>query len=269
MANAGQRLEVDMLDSVVPITGDRVRLTQVIDNVLSNAIKFTPEGGEIRLGLRTSDQLATISITDSGIGFNPGFEHEMFEPFIQAPQSIGRSASGLGLGLAISRKLVELHGGTLSATSSGPGSGSEFIIQLPVSGAQKPHIADGSPHADAAGLRVLLVEDNRVVAESMRELLERVGHQVDVAFDGPSALRMARNVNPDLILCDLGLPAGMTGFDVARACREDDPIRTVRIIAVSGYGGDGKHRDGQTSDFDEMVVKPLSLAKLRQLTRRS
>jgi len=265
---AGHRLDIEIPDAAIPVGGDRVRLAQIIDNVLSNALKFTPAGGRISVRLRTGDSRATISIADSGVGFESSFEREMFAPFVQGAQGLDRPTGGLGLGLAISKQLVELHGGTLSAASPGPGKGSEFSITLPLCADSDVPKLNGEPPAKAAGLRILLVEDNRDVAASLKEMIEWDGHHVEVAPDGTSALDKARARELDLILCDLGLPGEMSGFDVARACRQDDRLRQIRLIAVSGYGGHDGDRKARASGFDALVVKPLSLSTLKQITRR-
>jgi signal transduction histidine kinase/CheY-like chemotaxis protein len=268
VAAAGQQVELEIPDMAIRVAGDRVRITQIIDNVLSNAIKFTQAGGQIAVRLRTREARAVISITDSGVGFDREFERAMFAPFVQATQSFERPASGLGLGLAIGRQLAELHGGTLSATSPGPGKGSEFVIQLPLSAGPDGARPAGEAATAAPGLRILLVEDNRDVAASLKEMIEWVGHRVEIARDGTSALDKARAGELDLILCDLGLPGKMSGFDVARACRQDALLKQLRVIAVSGHGGFKAQQVARAAGFDELLVKPLSLSTLRQITSR-
>jgi CheY-like chemotaxis protein len=239
-----------------------VRVTQVIDNLLSNAIKFTPPGGWIALRLDGAGGRARLSITDSGIGFAPGFEREMFTAFVQAEQGIDRQTGGIGLGLAISKRLMDLHGGTLTATSDGHGKGARFEIEFTsVAAADAPK----APAVTSAPIRVLLVEDNPDVATTIADMIRWSGHEVDVAPDGAAALRQARAVRPDLILCDLGLPGEMDGFDVARACRDDTSMRGIRMVAVSGYGGEDYRQRTHAAGYDDMVTKPLALAKLREL----
>jgi PAS domain S-box-containing protein len=269
LKTAGLELTVEFPEGPLPLSGDPTRLAQVVGNLLHNAAKFTDAGGrvQVRLAAETDGRTATLSVRDSGIGMAAEILAQLFEPFSQADRSLDRSRGGLGLGLALVKGLVELHGGTIRAASAGLGRGSEFTVRLPLNpDLSLPAPANG-PAAALAGnaLHVLIVEDNRDTAESLRLLLELQGYEVDVAFTGGAALESARRLRPDLVLCDIGLPGGMDGYEVARALRADPPRVPLHLIALSGYGQEEDQRRARQAGFDRHLTKPVDPGVLTQL----
>jgi PAS domain S-box-containing protein len=245
------------------IEADPARLAQVFGNVLVNALKFTPRGGRVDVLLDRAADRARVRIRDTGVGIAPDLLSRVFEPFAQAPQTLARSAGGLGLGLATVKGLVELHGGTVRARSDGPGTGTEIVIQLPLAGApatSRPPRAGtlGAPH------RVLVIEDNRDSATSLKDVLEVSGHAVRLALDGPAGLAVARDFRPEIVICDIGLP-GMDGYAVARALRAVPDLRDAWLVALSGYATAEDVDRARKAGFDRHVAKPPTLAKLETL----
>jgi signal transduction histidine kinase len=264
--HAGLHLIAQITEGICIVNGDRVRLRQIVDNLLSNAIKFTPAGGSVKLTLTIKNESAVVSFRDTGIGFESTFAEKLFEPFVQHEQGRDRSAGGLGLGLAISARLAHLQSGSLTAASPGEGRGALFTLTMPI--AARPNDgAVGSSVEEFCPRSVLLVEDNKDVADGVAELLRMHGVSVRVAYDGPSAIASALDVVPDIILCDLGLPGGMDGFAVARACRAETSLRNVRLVAASGYSSAEDHENATTAGFDSLMIKPLTEESLRALIR--
>jgi signal transduction histidine kinase len=246
---------------------DRVRLRQIVDNLLSNAVKFTPADGTIELSCVREGSEAVVTIRDSGIGFEAEFAGRMFEPFTQREQERDRPSGGLGLGLAIASQLAKLQGGSLSAESAGTDRGSLFTLRIPLSDAADDGSRPASPAARGGRRTVLVVEDNADVAAGLAQLLELMGVEVSVAHEGTSAVRMALALVPDVILCDLGLPGEIDGFGVARACRAEPSLRSVRLVAASGYSSAQDHADSREAGFDCLLTKPVSLESLTLVTR--
>jgi len=197
------------------VDGDPTRLVQVVGNLLGNAMKFTPAGGKVEVFLERKGQQVELSVRDTGLGIAPEVRQTVFEPFIQAPQALDRARGGLGLGLAMVKGLVELHGGTVDVESGGPGKGTEIRVRLPLHSGPVRDAAPAAPH-DRTHHHLLVIEDNVDAADSLRDLLQLAGHSVEIAHDGPSGLALAREHRPEVVLCDIGLP-GMDGYDVARA----------------------------------------------------
>ena len=240
------------------VHGDRTRLTQVLENLLENARKFTQCGGrtEIEVVADLSRQVAVMQVRDTGIGFDPELLPRLFEPFTQADRSLDRRPGGLGLGLALVKRLVELHDGTVSAHSAGTKLGAEFTVRLPLQ--EEPMALSESrpsPASTTRHVRVLVVEDNRDSAESLRMLLSTQGYEVALAFNGTEGVEAARSVRPDVVICDIGLP-GMDGYAVARAIRMNPGTANTRLIAVTGYGQDDDRVRALASGFDTHLVKP-------------
>ncbi|AUX44499.1 hypothetical protein SOCE26_059630 [Sorangium cellulosum] len=259
-----QVLEVRLPGEPLFVTGDLARLTQVVTNLLHNAAKFTPARGSILVALEADDTHATLRIRDSGVGISPELLPRVFDLFTQGDRSLDRADGGLGIGLTIVRRLVDLHGGTVRAVSEGPGCGSEFIVQLPR--LTKPAAsASRSAPAEGAGKKscILVVDDNRDSAESMAMLLRRMGHEVHVAFDGPSALDLATRLRPDVVLLDIGMP-GMSGHDVARELRRIPDLAGLSLFAMTGYGQDADRRATQEAGFDVHLIKPITGDVLRR-----
>ena len=261
VAEKNLQLDVDLPDTAIWVDGDRTRLCQVLNNLLSNASKFTDAGGRIQVRLAADEPDAVIEVADSGAGIEAELLPRIFQPFTQGTTSLARANGGLGLGLALVRALVELHGGTVSAHSDGPGTGARFVVRLPTRPAAAPTPAPDAAPASAQRYRVLLVEDNRDAALSLKEALELQGHQVDVAHTGPEGLEKATALVPDLVLCDIGLPA-IDGYEVARRLRADDRLRSTLLVALSGYAAEQDRARAQAAGFDRHVAKPLTLELL-------
>lgn len=262
---AGLTITVQLPETPCYIRADQVRLRQVIDNLLSNAIKFTPSPGQITLDLVAHDNHAVLQVTDSGVGFDAEIGERLFEPFFQAGDDLARKGGGLGLGLALGARLAELQGGRLRAASDGPGKGATFSLTMRRT-MQRPvnAVRSETPHPLGCG-RVLLVEDNAEVGKSLADLLESLGFEVDVATDGHEALAQARVVVPDVILCDLGLPNGMDGYAVARACKSDPMLHAVRLFAISGYTRLADRERANAAGFEQLIPKPVTVKSLQSL----
>jgi signal transduction histidine kinase/CheY-like chemotaxis protein len=252
----GVRVRSSITTHQVWVKGDATRLQQVLDNLFDNAIKFSAAGQEVLVTLHKDQGQAVVAISDQGAGLDPSLIPHIFEPFVQADRSLDRPNGGLGLGLALVRGLVRLHGGVATAHSEGPEQGSTFTVRLPwiETPAIRPEARAGA--TQGRGLRVLLAEDNKDAADSLRMLLEMCGHEVVVAYTGPDAVTAARSACPEVVVCDIGLP-GMSGYDVATILRRDPDLRGARLIAVTGYG-DSQDRDAAlATGFDEHLCKPV------------
>jgi signal transduction histidine kinase len=262
---AGVGFEFEISSTPCHVSGDRVRLQQIIENILSNAIKFTPAPGRVTVLLRTDGGSAVLRIEDTGIGFDSALAERMFEPFMQQEQQIDRFSGGLGLGLAIGKKLAELQGGTLSGESPGPGLGATFTLTLPLAAASAtiPPPPKQARREDRG--RVLVIEDNKDVADALSEMVHLIGFDVDVAYDGRTALVCAMATVPELVLCDLGLPGGMDGYAVARALRAEPRLLDTRLIALSGYSRPQDHANAKQAGFDRLVPKPITADFLEAL----
>ncbi len=248
------------------VSGDPTRLAQVVDNLLANALKFTPEGGEVLLAVAAGPGgRAVLSVRDTGAGIEPDVVGRLFVPFHQADRTLDRSAGGLGLGLAIVKGLAELHGGSVLAESAGAGRGATFTVTLPA--AAEPAALAGPPPAAAPGarrLRVLVVEDNRDSADSLRMLIDLLGHEVDVAYTGPDGVRAAGERPPQVVICDIGLP-GLDGYGVAAALRRNPATAASKLIALTGYGQEEDRRRAREAGFDEHLTKPADPTTLTSL----
>jgi PAS domain S-box-containing protein len=264
----GHRLQVELPPDPLELEADVTRLVQVLSNLLNNAAKYTPHGGNITLSAWREDGHAVIAVTDNGIGIAPDAIGSVFEMFTQVRGSLDRAQGGLGIGLSLVRRLVELHGGRVSAFSGGRGQGSTFTVRLP--------LRPGTPHAKAgeatarhaaggaAGpLRVLVVDDNADAADSLAALLGLLGHTTRVAHDGPEGLFLAETFQPDLAFLDIGLP-GMNGYDLAGAIRRMGTMQQVVLIALTGWGAHSDQRQAQEAGFDQHMTKPVSLEALEQ-----
>ena len=250
----------------LPMRGDVERIAQMVGNLLQNAAKFTPAGGRVRVSTEAapSKTHAILRVIDSGVGIAPALLGRLFQPFMQADASLDRSQGGLGLGLALVKVLVEMHGGEVHAHSDGLGQGAEFVIELPLdqSAGKEPSTSPARPEARCR--RVLVIEDNRDAADSLREVLEFGAHVIEVAYNGPDGLHRARTFNPEIVLCDIGLP-GMDGYEVARAFRADPALKDVFLVALSGYAQPDDLQRARDAGFDEHLAKPSSLEKLEEL----
>jgi len=251
-------IELDISGEPLWIEGDGVRVLQVFENLLSNAIKFTPRTGHITVRAHRSDEQAVVSIEDDGVGIDPALLPHIFEPFRQASHNYG----GLGMGLALVRGLLELHGGSICAHSRGPGFGSTFTVTLDLTAA--PNTPSAPPPLELAQLRVLIVEDNDDLAETLAALLHSTGHQViGMAQDGVEAIELARSLKPQVVLCDIGLPGELDGLDVARTIRAEAELGDVHMIALTGFGAPDDRIRMREAGFDACLVKPVELDLLR------
>jgi signal transduction histidine kinase/FixJ family two-component response regulator len=254
----GLELSLELPGAPVWVRGDRTRLAQVVANLLANAQKFTERGGRVAVDVRVDERAGScsLSVRDTGIGMTPEMLARVFQPFEQGPQTSARTRGGFGLGLTLVKGLVEMHEGEVSAWSEGPGRGSELRIRLPLGEAPAARAARAGPGPAAAGLHVLVIEDNQDAAESLRTVLEMGGFSVEVAHDGPSGVAAARARRPQVVLCDIGLPGAMDGYEVARTLRADPDLRSVRLIALTGYGQQEDVRRAEDAGFDSHVTKP-------------
>jgi two-component system CheB/CheR fusion protein len=262
-------LSVVVPDTPVWIDGDAVRLEQVVANLLENAVKYTTPGGRIALALTVENGEAILSVRDSGIGLAPETLDRIFELFAQVDSTLARSGGGLGLGLTVVRRVLELHGGRIEARSPGLGQGSEFVVRLPLLSAEEQPTQVSSPEAGSSEAparqrRVLIVDDNTDSAESMAGLVRAWGHEVAVAHDAIEALALASTFAPDTALVDIGLP-GMNGYELARRWRATPGYQDLRLVAVTGYGRTEDRHAAREAGFDIHFVKPAELAELEQL----
>jgi PAS domain S-box-containing protein len=264
---AGHRLTLSLPPEPLILDADPVRLGQIVANLLNNAARYTERGGEIWLTGERAGGAAQIVVRDSGAGIAPEVLPRVFDAFVQADRSSGRSPEGLGIGLTIARNLAEQHGGRIEARSEGPGRGSEFVVTLPLAGAQSPAPSGAAPRAGdppPARHRVLVVDDNRDAADSLAMLLELMGAAAGVAYDGAAALDALRERRADVVFLDLGMP-GMDGREVARRIREDPGFGDVVLVAMTGWGQDGDRRRTREAGFDHHLVKPLDVDALHRL----
>jgi PAS domain S-box-containing protein len=261
-------IELALMLSPIPlyVEADPNRLVQILGNLLHNAIKFTGAGGVIRvtLSLDTLGQLAVVCIEDNGIGMEKKTVESLFIPFLQADSSLDRSNGGLGLGLALVKGLIELHGGTVKAYSDGLGKGSKFTLCLPLAKEYNSELGgDNSPGKSKCRHRVLIIEDIKDVADILKLLLEEEGHDIKVANDGTAGIAMAKEFQPDVILCDIGLP-GMDGYQIAKTLRSDKELQNTLLISLTGYARPEDVKRSQEAGFHFQLAKPIDLDKLRQ-----
>lgn len=261
----GHRLSVGEVPPVY-VRGDPTRLIQVFANLLNNAAKYTDPGGAVALTaavLPASDRVE-VRVRDTGIGIGPDLLPTVFDLFTQASRSLDRSQGGLGVGLTLVRRLVEMHGGTVTAHSDGPGCGSEFVVTLPVTAERASARPPAAPIDRPSGsLRVVIIDDNVDAAESLADLISMLGHESRVAHDGPTGIDAAVEFRPDVVLLDIGLP-GMDGYEVARRLRHGSASR-AQLVAVSGYGREEDRAAAREAGFDRHFVKPIDLDALRAI----
>ena len=255
------KLVAELSSAPMPLCADPVRVEQILVNLLSNAAKYTPEGGKITVRAFPLDGQVVYKIKDTGIGIPPEMLPRVFELFTQVDRSLDRSQGGLGIGLTVVRKLAEMHGGSVSAASEGLGQGSEFTVRLPIAAAIPAELPEAIPAAHVSPLRILVVDDNVDMAKSLATLLERAGHTITTAHDGLAALAAARNFHPDAIVLDIGLP-GLDGYRVAEALRREPAFANVRLVAVSGYGQAEDRNRAKAAGFDRHLVKPVDFGQL-------
>jgi CheY-like chemotaxis protein/anti-sigma regulatory factor (Ser/Thr protein kinase) len=261
----GHRVDVDV--EPVWVNADAARLEQVITNLISNAVKYTPVGGAVRIRLRAEDEHAVLRVADSGVGIESELLPHVFDLFVQGKRSLDRSQGGLGIGLTLVRRLTELHGGTAQAHSDGPGRGAEFVVRLPSIDAPVPAAIELASTIGENRLRVLLIEDNEDLRATLRSLLSLRGHQVFEAADGRRGVDLVFSEKPDVALVDIGLPV-LDGYGVARAVRARLD-GTVRLIAMTGYGSASDVDAGLAAGFDGYLIKPVDLQQLERVLRKT
>jgi signal transduction histidine kinase/ActR/RegA family two-component response regulator len=263
---AEQQLDVRPPSTPISVEGDGARLVQIFANVLSNAVKFTPRGGQISFTADQQSAEAVVRIRDTGIGIAPDDLPRVFDMFQQAQPILERSAGGLGIGLTLARRLVEMHEGRITISSPGPGGGTEVEIRLPIASvkAVTAIAAEPAPVTPKRNLRVLIVEDNLDAAEMLELAVSQLGHASKIANDGATAITIATQFAPDVVLLDIGLPV-MNGYAVARTLRERPDFTNVHIAAVTGWGQEEDRRKAREAGFDSHFTKPLSPAALQDL----
>ena len=263
----GHQLFVSLPVNPIWLHADSARLEQVVVNLLNNAAKYTEEGGKIRLTVRQEGDEMVLSVQDTGVGLAPEAISHIFDLFTQADRSLDRAQGGLGIGLALVHRLVEMHRGTVSAQSAGLGEGSEFMVRLPVLHSQ-PKPPNRKPvkiaEPSAEGSRILIVDDNEDSANMLAKLLERSGHATRTAYNGPMTLEIAAEFLPDVVLLDIGLP-GINGYEVARRLRQIPHLDRIKIVAMTGYGQESDIRLAQEAGFDSHQLKPINFAKVSEL----
>lgn len=265
-----QQLHLALPPQPARVLGDATRLEQVVSNLLVNAAKYTGHGGSIWIELETGTTAAILRVRDNGIGLAPEMQQCIFEPFTQVPVH-GAQSSGLGIGLSLARRLVELHGGEIAVLSAGLEQGSEFTVRLPLADANAPEqrvVANPPTPGLRPGMRVLIVDDNHDAARSMEILLQDAGCEVRAVYDGASARAAALNHRPDVVLLDIGLP-DMDGYRVATTLRAEDSLQDVLLIAVTGFGNDEAQQRARDAQFDHYLVKPVDHVRLLALLNRA
>ena len=289
LEQAGVGLTLEAPVTPVWVLGDADRLAQVLDNLLDNEARFVDRGGRVTVRLRAESPppppspargegekrspsplageggWAVLTLSDTGIGIAPDMVDRLFDVFAQADRSLDRKRGGLGLGLAVVKGLVEQHGGDVRADSAGLGRGAEFTVRLPLEpepAALSP--ASEPPEQTGARSRVLVIEDNHDAAESLRMLLEILGHEVRVAFTGPEGLERALDWTPNVVLSDIGLPE-LDGYEVARRLRREPSFGNVLLVAITGYNGDEDRRLSKEAGFDHHLGKPADVRELQRM----
>ncbi|HEX7955128.1 MAG TPA: ATP-binding protein [Burkholderiales bacterium] len=262
---SGQQLEVTLPSEPLYVRGDEARLAQVVSNLLNNACKFTDHGGVIRLAVERQESEVAIRVTDTGIGIAANQLETIFNMFTQVDGSLTRSEGGLGIGLALVKQLVELHAGSVTARSEGPGHGSEFVVRLPVAaaGSLQPARREPQRRAPSRPRNILVIDDNVDAAKTLAILLRTKGHEVREAFDGEHAIAIASEFNPEVVVCDVAMP-GMSGYEVATRLRKMFPAG-LTLIAVSGYGAQEDRERSRRATFDVHLVKPANIEELQSV----
>src|SRR5438046_268680 len=267
MEQNAHRLHVRLEPEPLWVEGDETRLAQVVANLLTNAAKFTPSGGTVEVSVRAPGDRAEVRVRDTGVGLVPEALDRIFDLFSQEDAPLDRQQGGLGIGLTLVKRLVELHGGTVEARSAGRGCGSEFVVRLPLLPPALPLAAtpaEGRAASRSSRLRVLIVEDNLETAKSLAALLALDSHEVRIAADGASAICIAQAARPDLALVDIELPE-MSGYEVVREMRALPEGQRIAVVAITGYGREEDRERSRAAGFDQHLVKPVDLDALHAL----
>jgi two-component system, chemotaxis family, CheB/CheR fusion protein len=262
----GHRLKLDLPSEPCWVEGDAVRLSQIVSNLLTNAAKYTDHADVIFLSVRREGDAATVRVRDSGVGIAAEFLPRIFDLFVQGDRTLARSQGGLGVGLTVVRRLVELHSGKVSASSAGPGKGSEFTVVLPVAKGASSHCergTQGKPESAATARKVLIVDDNVDACDSVAMILTAYGYDVRCLYDGLTVLPTAMQWRPDVIILDIGLP-GMSGLEVSAQLRQQPQFQSTPLAALTGYGQDEDRRRSQQAGFDVHMTKPVDPQALCQ-----
>jgi CheY-like chemotaxis protein/anti-sigma regulatory factor (Ser/Thr protein kinase) len=265
MNSAKVTLRVELPEQPLSLDADVTRISQVFLNLLTNAAKFTPQGGDVTISAKTHVDRVSITVRDTGIGIDPEDQERVFGMFVQLNRDMRRSQTGLGIGLTLVKQMTELHGGSVSVWSAGLGKGTEFTVMLPLAvpvEQQQPAAAGAS--GPRVSWRILVTDDSQDGADSLAFLLKAAGHEVWTAYDGRTAIRMAEELKPDVILLDIGMPE-VSGYDVARAIRREAWGRNMRLIALTGWGQAEHRRRSIEVGFDDHLVKPVELDVLENL----
>lgn len=264
----GVTLDFELNPDYIWMEADPVRLTQAIGNLLHNAAKFTKTGDKAKISVKfdcEKEGQVIIIVQDTGLGIDPSFLPRLFEPFEQADSSLAHSYGGLGLGLPIVKGIIELHNGSVNVFSDGVGTGSQFVIHLPVQKDSAKTIAekhDGADKNEFHSLKILIIEDIPDLADILSELLCHLGHEVFVALDGPEGIRKAKNHLPDVLISDIGLP-GMSGYEIAEEFQNDDQLKDTYLIALSGYAQPEDFERSRNAGFQQHLAKPVNLESLK------
>ncbi|RPI58250.1 MAG: hybrid sensor histidine kinase/response regulator, partial [Lysobacterales bacterium] len=271
-AGSGQRIVLALPDEAIHVDADPVRLSQVVGNLLNNACRYSDPGARIACAVRREAEDVVVSVKDDGVGIPPARIGEIFDMFSQLEDTLERSRGGLGIGLHLVKRLVELHGGTVTASSAGLGQGSEFIVRLPAASTSTTAAAMGAAMpvevaGDSLPRRILVVDDNLDAAQSLSMLLRLSGRETELAHDGLEAVEKAAGYRPDAILLDIGMPK-MNGYDVCRTIRGTPAGREPLIVALSGYGTDEDRRKSAEAGFDAHLVKPVDFGALERVLAR-
>ncbi|MDR7097096.1 hybrid sensor histidine kinase/response regulator [Hydrogenophaga laconesensis] len=263
----GLQLHVELPREALYVNGDTVRLTQVFANLLNNACRYTPDGGHVRVSLSAEGGSAMVSIADTGIGVEAGMQERIFELFEQADQTLQRGSAGLGVGLTLSRQIIQLHQGTLSMRSEGLDQGSCFTVRLPLLQGEprppEPETQKSTP-SPLRPLHILIADDNVDLTASFAAVLSSYGHRVEVVHDGVAAMRAVRTRVPDVALLDIGMP-GLDGYEVARQLRADAALRDIHVVAITGWGRDADLEAARDAGFDRHLLKPVNPEDLLRL----
>jgi signal transduction histidine kinase len=265
--SAAHALIVDLPPEPLWIEGDLTRLAQIVGNLLNNAAKYTPEGGRIELAVRGTEETAEISVSDNGVGIAADMQSKVFQLFTQVDNHLDRSRGGLGIGLALVKRLVDMHEGTIDLESAGEGKGTTFRVRIPRAAPPAPASRpEESEHQSSTSkpLRILVVDDTIEVAQTIGWMLEEIGHDYHLVHDGRLALQAATEYEPDAILLDIGLP-GMDGYEVCRAFRRDEKFKSTPIIAQTGWGQDRDKASASAAGFDHHLVKPVRFDELEKV----
>jgi PAS domain S-box-containing protein len=264
-AKRGHDLSLSLPADPVWVYADAIRIEQVIVNLLTNAAKYTNSGGKIRLSVEQLENQAVLRVADTGVGIAADLLPAVFDLFTQSERSLDRSEGGLGIGLTIVRKIVELHEGTVEAFSEGQGRGSEFVVTLPLAkpAGRQRHTPQTPNHAHPGALRLLVVDDNKDAANSVGMLLQTMGFDVRIDYSGSAAIESAIEFQPHAVFLDIGMP-GMDGYEVARRFRQHPQLKDIRLAALTGYGHDSDHHKSQQAGFDIHLIKPIDSSVIRE-----